>query len=105
MHRDSGKVDGFETLCDIPAMKVQRLRMRNTLKVENLKAPAGESVVIPLSGSVMVRSDDENQLTLGEKDVAYIRRGSSFSLEAPAQADVLWAYAPADNEYPSYVRR
>lgn len=105
MHRDNGKVDGFEILCDIPAMKVQRLRMRKTLKVENLKAPAGESIVVLLSGSVIVRSDGEDPLTLGEKDVAYLRRGSSFSLEAPAQSDVLWAYAPADNDYPSYVKR
>jgi 5-deoxy-glucuronate isomerase len=105
MHKDTGEVDGFETLCSIPVMKVQRLRMRNVLKVENLKAPGAESVLIPLMGSVTIKIVGDKSPTLGEKDVCYITRGSAFSIEAQAAADVVWAYAPADNDYPSYVKR
>ena len=105
MHRDAGKVDEFEILCSIPAMTVQRLRMRKSPKVENLKASGAESVLALLSGSVKVRIDDANSLALEAKDVAYVKKGSSFSIESEAQADVLWAFAPADNDFPSYLKR
>jgi 5-deoxy-glucuronate isomerase len=105
MHRDTGAVDEFEALCSIPALKVQRLRMRKALKVEGLDSPGKESVLTPLVGSVRVRVEGAETTTLGEKDVCYIPRDSVFSLEAPAPADVLWAQAPAEKDYPSYVRR
>jgi 5-deoxy-glucuronate isomerase len=105
MHRDAGEVDRFETLCSIPELKVERLRMRKVLSVADLKAPGAESVVVPISGSVAVKIRDGDLFSLGEKDLCYVTRGATFSLEASAPADVLWASAPADNDYPSYLRR
>lgn len=105
MHRDTGAVDEFEVLCSIPVMKVQRLRMRRTLKVEGLAASGNESVVTPVVGSVKVRVADDGPVMLTEKDVCYIPTGEAFSLEATGPADVLWAQAPAGHAYPSYVKR
>lgn len=105
MHRDTGVVDEFELLCSIPVLKVQRLRMRRTLRVADLEVPENESVVIPLRGSVVVVASGNGPETLAEKDVCYISRGCRFSLQASGEADVLWAQAPAEREYPSYVRR
>jgi 5-deoxy-glucuronate isomerase len=104
MHRDTGALDEFEVLCSIPAMKVQRLRMRKTLKVGGLAAPGRESVVTPVMGSVSVEMDGE-KMELAEKDACYVPRGKGFSLEATGDADVLWAQAPAAREHPAYVRR
>jgi 5-deoxy-glucuronate isomerase len=105
MHRDTGEVDRFETLCSIPELVVQRLRMRKVLNVADLEAPGAESVVVPISGSVIVKVKGGDLFSLDEKDVCYVTRGSAFSVEASAPADVLWATAPADNAYPSYLRR
>jgi len=105
MHRDTGAVDEFETLCSIPVLKVQRLRMRRRLMVPDLEAPGDESVLIPLAGSFAIGVSGQDQATLAEKDVCYVSRGARFSLEASAQADVLWAMAPAEHEFPSYVKR
>ncbi len=105
MHRDTGASDGFEVLCSIPVLTVQRLRMRRTLEVANLEAPGSESVLIPLAGSVVVEASGSEPVTLAEKDTYYISRGATFSLEASREVDVLWARAPAERQYPSYVRR
>lgn len=105
MHRDSGVVDDFETLCSIPAMKVMRLRMRNALKTGRLEAPGAESVITPVSGSVTVRITAGGSFSLAEKDVCYIGKGSEFALETAGSADVLWAQAPAEEGYSSYVKR
>ena len=105
MHRDTGEVDRFETLCSIPELKVERRRLRKILNVPDLNAPGAETVVVPISGSVTVKIKEGDLFSLREKDVCYVTRGSSFSLEASAPADVLWAAAPADNDYPSYLRR
>ena len=104
MHRNNGETDRFETLCSIPQMKVQRLRMRNSLKVDFLQAPEAESVVAPISGSVNVLTSSD-AFSLGEKDTCYLTRGEIFSLEAPGAADVIWAQAPAEVSYPSYSRQ
>ena len=105
MHRDTGVVDEFELLCSIPVLKVQRLRMRGTLRAADLEAPGNESVLIPLRGSVVVGVSGKEPATLAEKDAYYVSRGGRFSLQSPGQADVLWAQAPAEREYPSYVKR
>ena len=105
MHRDSGELDKFETLCSIPQMKVQRLRMRKVLTVGNLQANGAESIVATISGSVTVRDDRGDMFPLGEKDICYITKGSASSLQAASPADVMWAQAPAEVEYPSYMRR
>jgi len=105
MHRDTGVVDEFELLCSIPVLKVQRLRMRGTLRAADLEAPENESVLIPLKGSVVVGVSGKEPATLAEKDAYYVSRGGRFSLQSPGQADVLWAQAPAEREYPSYVKR
>jgi 5-deoxy-glucuronate isomerase len=105
MHRDTGVTDEFETLCSIPVMTVVRLRMRRRLKVGDLQASGAESVVTPVSGSVTVKVSGGESFSLVEKDVCYLCRGSVFSLEASGEAEVLWAQAPAEREYPSYLRR
>jgi len=104
MHKDSGEEDSFEVLCSIPAMKVQRLRMRMVMKVEGLDSCGNESAVTPVEGSVLVALGDQ-RFTLGTKDVAYLPRGTVFSLEAKEATDVLWAQAPAEAEYPGYVKK
>jgi 5-deoxy-glucuronate isomerase len=104
MHRDAGTVDDFEVLCSIPAMKVQRLRMRKTMKLEGLAAPGSESVVTSVRGSVTVAFGEE-RMTLAEKDACYVPKGRAFSLEATADADVIWAQAPAAQDHPAYVKR
>ncbi|HXW94935.1 MAG TPA: 5-deoxy-glucuronate isomerase [Nitrososphaerales archaeon] len=105
MHRDAGVIDEFELLCSIPALKVQRLRMRRTRRVSDLEAPGNESVLITLTGSVVVETPGREPATLAEKDVYYLSRGVKFSLQSPERADFLWAQAPAEREYPSYVKR
>ena len=105
MHRDTGALDEFEVLCSIPVLKVQRLRMRRVLRVSGLEATGNESVLIALMGSVVVNAPGSEPATLREKDAFYVSRSSKFSLEAQGEADVLWAQAPAEREYPSYVRR
>lgn len=105
MHKDEGLVDDFETLCSIPAMEVQRLRMRSHLKRQGLGAPGAESVITPISGSVKVELSGGDSFVLDQKDVCYLGKGSVFSLECKGPSDVLWAHAPAEVEYPSYVRR
>ena len=105
MHRDSRTTDEFEVLCSIPAMTVQRRRMRKTLTVEKLEAQGSESVLIPLGGGVSVRPSVGEPVQLAVKDTLYLSRGASFSLEARQDVDVLWAKAPAEREYGSYVRR
>ncbi len=105
MHRDSGDIDSFETLCSIPAMTVTRLRMRRVLKIGKLVAPRAESVITPIFGSVTARVVGEDSFSLAEKDVCYVGKDSEFSLEASGPADVLWAQAPAEVGYPSYAKR
>jgi 5-deoxy-glucuronate isomerase len=105
MHRDTGVVDEFELLCSIPELKVQRLRMRRKLGVSDLEAPGNESVILPLAGSVVVEASGSEPASLAERDVSYVSRGARFSLEAAQQADVLWAQAPAERKYPSYIKR
>jgi len=105
MHRDTGAVDEFELLCSIAVLKVQRLRMRRRLRVPDLESPGDESVLIPLTGSLVVAVSGEDPAKLAEKDVYYVSRGARFSLEAQTKADVLWAVAPAESEFPSYVKR
>jgi 5-deoxy-glucuronate isomerase len=105
MHRDSGVLDQFEVLCSIPVLKVQRLRMRKTLTVTDLEAPKAESVVIPLKGSVDVRARGAEPVTLSEKDLYYMGSGTPFALRARKEADVLWAQAPAEKSFHSYVKR
>jgi len=105
MHRDTGVVDEFELLCSIPVLKVQRLRMRRTLRVPDLEAPGDESVLIPLAGSLIVETAGDRPVTLAEKDVGYVSKSARFSLQAPEKADVLWATAPAESVFPSYVKR
>ncbi|HUI24134.1 MAG TPA: 5-deoxy-glucuronate isomerase [Nitrososphaerales archaeon] len=105
MHRDTGAVDEFELLCSIPMLRVQRLRMRSRLRVPDLEAPGDESVLVPLAGSLVIEVAGEDPVTLAEKDVCYVSRGARFSMGAPAQADVLWAMAPAEREFRSYVKR
>ena len=105
MHRDSGAIDEFEVLCSIPAMKVRRLRMRKKRIFEGLSAAEDESVLTPLLGSVVVKTDKGEAVELREKDALYVPKGTGFSLEARGDADVLWATAPAEQTYPAYVRR
>jgi 5-deoxy-glucuronate isomerase len=105
MHRDSGVLDEFETLCSIPEMRVQRIRMRNTRQASSLVAPGKESLVIALTGSLMVGVRGSDPVTLNEKDICYVAKGAEFSLEARGDADALWAEAPAEVEFRSYVRR
>ncbi len=105
MHRDTGAVDEFEELCSIPALKVQRLRMRNKSRAGKLTAPGAESLVTPLSGSLTLTIEGGETLQLAEKDVCYLPKGAAFSVEAHGAADVLWAQAPADKVYPAYVKR
>lgn len=105
MHRDSGVTDEIEVLCSIPAMKVVRLRMRKRLKVGDLQAAGSESVVAVVAGSAAVKVSGGESFALAEKDVCYLGRGSVFSLEATAESDVLWAQAPAERQYPSYLKR
>lgn len=97
-------LDQLEVLCSIPAMTVRRLRMRMAHRSSGLQSREGESAVVVLSGDVTVNLGAE-KVSLAEKDVAYLTRGSSFSLESKGDADVLWAEAPAERVYPSYVRR
>ena len=105
MHRDTGAVDELEELCAIPAMKVQRLRMRRIRRSSMLTAPGAESVVTPVSGSVAVVVEGGERFDLSEKDVCYLSRGATFSLTSRGDADVLWASAPAEKVFASYVRR
>jgi len=105
MHRDTGVVDEFEVLCSIPVLKVQRLRMRRVLSLPNLAATRNESVLIPLAGSVVVETPEDGPFALAEKDTCYLSRGAKFSLVASRKADVLWAQAPAERKYPSYVKQ
>jgi len=105
MHRDTGAVDEFESLCSIPAMKVRRLRMRLERQSGDLVSAEEESVVTPVLGSVRVRTDGGEPVELAEKDVLYVPKRTPFSLAALGDADVLWATAPAELIYPSYVRR
>ncbi|MFI5404579.1 MAG: 5-deoxy-glucuronate isomerase [Candidatus Gagatemarchaeaceae archaeon] len=79
--------------------------MRKVLRVAGLKGEGSESVVTPVAGSVRVRTDQGQLLELGEKDVCYLPLGSVFSLEADAQADVIWARAPGTERFAQYVRR
>jgi 5-deoxy-glucuronate isomerase len=104
MHRDEGAEDRFETLCSISAMTVKRLRMRNVPKAENLESGGNESAVVVVTGGVAVAVGEE-RLELREKDVAYLSRGTVFSLESTGQADLLWVTAPAEAHYASYVVR
>ena len=62
-------------------------------------------MLIPLTGSIVVEMSGDGPETLAEKDVCYVSRGRKFSLHARGEADVLWAQAPAERAYPSYVKR
>jgi 5-deoxy-glucuronate isomerase len=105
MHRDTGVVDGFETLCSIPAMEVGRIRIRNTPEVKGLDAGPDESLLVDVKGSVEVMEEGKAPVSLAEKDVCYLGKGAKFSIRAKGEADVLWARAPAEKEIPSYVKR
>lgn len=104
-HRNTGVVDAFETLCSIPVLRVEGLRMRKTLKVDGLKSEGMESAVILVAGSVRIRSSNGQVVELGTKDVCYLPIGSVFGLEADGPADVIWAQAPGTEQHGQYVRR
>ena len=105
MHRDAGIVDEFEVLCDIPEMRVSRLRMRERLDVSDNSGDF-EVLVFPLSGRVAVSVAGEgSEFELGEKDVCYVSKGREFRVRASGKSDVLFARAPAALSYRSYVRR
>jgi 5-deoxy-glucuronate isomerase len=103
MHRGTGVTDEFEVLCSIPVMTARKMRMRKVKKVAGLESGPNESALVVLSGGVVVETS--GSFELGEKDVAYLPRGSKFDLRAVGDADVIWVTAPAAREYPAYVRR
>lgn len=70
-----------------------------------LEAHGCESVLVPLMGQVVINATGGEAMTLAEKDVCYVSRGASFSLAANGDADILWAQAPAERTYPSYIKR
>lgn len=105
MHRDTGVTDEFEELCSIPVLKAKRLRMRRNLEVSGLEAPGSESVVIPLMGSIKVEVSGSELAALNEKDVCYLSSGTRFSVQAREGADFIWAEAPAEKVFASYVKR
>lgn len=105
MHKDTGAVDKFETLCSIPVMNVVRLRMREVMNVEGLMAGTAESAVTPIMGAVRVRTGGDRVFQLQEKDVCYLPIGAEFDLEADKPVDVVWAQAPGKEKYEPYVKR
>jgi 5-deoxy-glucuronate isomerase len=105
MHRDTGEIDTFETLCSIPQMTVSRLRIRRTLKVEGLKEPGTESALASVSGAFTVTTAEGVDMRLEEKDVCYLPVETEFALEASGPADVLWARAPGAEKYGPYVKK
>ena len=104
MHRDEHIEDEFETVCSIPVMTVRRLRMRKVMRHEGLETREDESAVVVVSGTTTVRTAKE-AFDLGEKDVAYLPRGTSFSIESSGPSDILWVTAPGEKVYQPYVRR
>ena len=79
--------------------------MRRERSTGILASPNDESVVTSLVGTVTVRPGGRETFELGEKDVLYMPKGITFSLESRGDADVVWATAPAERDYPIYVRR
>lgn len=104
-HRNTGEVDAFESLCAIPVLSIERLRMRKVLRVEGLKADGAEAALTPTFGAVSVRANGGELIELGEKDVCYLPVGSTCEIEAERPADVVWARAPGAAKYGPYVRR
>jgi len=105
MHRDSGVEDQFEVLCSIQAMKVQRIRMRGIHSLGGLDSHGNESAITPLAGSCQVSVEGGEKFELDEKDVCYLERGSMFALTSKGDSDLVWAQAPAEKGYPSYVKK
>lgn len=105
MHRDTGAVDEFEVLCSIPAMTVQRVRMRKTRSLAGLGGGGDESAVVVVSGSVSVDSKEGGRFELNDMDVAYLPKSATFSLSASKDSDVIWVRAPAEKTYPAYSRK
>jgi len=104
MHRDTGVVDEFEVLCTISTMTVRRLRIRKQFRVVGLQSGGAESAIVVVKGSILVEATSQ-RFDLGEKDVVYLPKGSELAITASREADILWATAPAELEYPAYVRR
>ena len=105
MHRDTKETDVFEVLCSIPAMTVQRVRMRGKKVIEGLESADVETALVPLAGSLDVKTGAGGSMSLEKKDVCYLGKGTKFSLAARGDADVLLARAPADNVYPTVVKK
>ncbi len=106
MHRDEGKLDEFEEVCSVSNLRVRRLRMRKAKDLSRLGTGSTESLLVVLNGALQVRTKGAKKaFSLGEKDTLYLPRQSEFSVEATLPTDLIWAQAPAEKSYATYVKR
>src|SRR5271169_3196802 len=106
MYRDRGTTDQFEELFSHPKLTVRRFRMVETELRNDLVELNGESLIVPLLGSVEVQEIATSQkFHLDAKDACYLPPGDKFSLRKIGdRSEVVWSTAPAEEGFAAYLR-
>ncbi len=107
LHRDQKAVDAWETLCSIEPMTIKRFRMNGTPELAGLSSGENEQLVVAMKGEVRVTPNGgRGPVELGEKDLCYVSKGEKYSVSKRSKtAEVVVAAAPAEKEYPGFVKR